>query len=262
MLDETRARIHPDLARDLTRATEPLGARSAGPLARTTMGPGNNAGTPRKTVVQSHRRRNAGNSMMLRLITCLFALVCCLAVKSTSAQSADVVTVGTNSGIPGASVDIPVYIRDTSGTPLGLDQPAGSRIESYSIKVDYSPAADVQSVTFARAGITAPLTPAFESMPSAPGSISLIDSFSESTNLIPFTLNAALPGDQIGVLHFVLAAGAAPGTITLTLDSALTQLGDQTGTVHEAVASSNLTLTDGSITVNAAPVRLQSFDVK
>jgi len=174
----------------------------------------------------------------------------------------DVLTVGTGAGTPGSNVDIPVFIRDTSGSILGIDQPAGSRIQSYSIKVDYAPAASVQSVTFARAGITASLTPTFESSPSAAGSISLIDTFSETTNLIPFTLNAALPGNQIGVLHFALAAGAPPGTITLSIDTALTQLANEAGTTTETTATSNLFPTNGSITVNpATPVRLQSFEV-
>jgi len=205
---------------------------------------------------------------MLRLIrfSSLLALICCQTARSAPSPPADFVTVGTVSAAAGAAVDIPVYVRDTSATPLGIDQPSGSRIQSYSIEVDYSPAASVQSVTFARAGITQPLTPAFESSPAAPGVIGLIDTFSESTNLIPFTSNAALPGNQIGVLHFVMAAGAAPGsTITLTLDPTLTQLTDEAGdaATRETVTAGNLTLVDGSINVSATtPVRLQEFDVK
>src|ERR1700744_2521534 len=73
--------------------------------------------------------------------------------------ASDVVTIGSgvNSGL---TVDVPVYIRDTSGSPLGIDQPAGSRIQSYSIKVNYAPASAIQSVTFTRAGITQSVTPA------------------------------------------------------------------------------------------------------
>ena len=201
----------------------------------------------------------------LILVPSLLALVCCDPAQSAPVP-ADVVTVGSASAAAGAAVDVPVYIRDTSGTPLGIDQPFGSRIQSYSIEVDYAPAASVQSVTFVRAGITQPLTPSFESSPAAPGAIGLLDTFSETTNLIPFTLNAALPGNQVGVLHFVIAASATPGsTITLTLDPALTQLTDEGGDVatRETVIAGNLTLTDGSIAVTAAtPVRLQEFDVR
>lgn len=41
------------------------------------------------------------------------------------AAAQDVVTVGTATASNGTA-DVPVYIRDTSGTPLGIDKPAGS----------------------------------------------------------------------------------------------------------------------------------------
>jgi len=174
----------------------------------------------------------------------------------------DVITVGIGSGAPGSVVDIPVYIRDVSNTPLGIDQPAGSRIQSYSIKVDYAPAAAVQSVTFTRAGITTSLTPTFESSPSAPGTISLLDTFQENTNLIPFTLDALPPGDQVAHLVFTLSPTATPGqTITLTLDPILTQLTDQGGSpaTRESVANNNLALINGEIDVVAAALPAPTF---
>ena len=201
---------------------------------------------------------------MTRPIRTSLSLValCFAAHAALAATSTDIITVAAATGTPGANVDVPVYIRDTSGTPLGIDQPAGARIQSYSIKVDYAPTASVQSVTFVRAGITSALTPIFESSPSSPGSISLIDTFSESIDLIPFVSNAPLPGNQIGVLHFTLASNAAQGTVTLTLDPTLTQLSNQAGTTTQTVGAGNLSLVDGSITINAAtPVRLQSFEV-
>ena len=174
-----------------------------------------------------------------------------LAAVPAMAQTADTVTVGTVSlASAGSTVDVPVFIRDASGTPLGLDQPPGSRIQSYSLTVNYAPTSAVQSVTFTRAGITAPLTPAFESSPSAPGTISLLDVFQESTNLIPFTLNGAPPGNQVGVLHLTIAPTATVGTtIALTLDPTLTQLANQAGTTTESVTNNNLTLVSGAIVV-------------
>jgi hypothetical protein len=163
----------------------------------------------------------------------------------------DVVTVATVTAT-GLTVDVPVSIRDTSGTPLGIDQPAGSRIQSYSIKVDYSPASAVSSVTFTRAGITTTLTPTFESSPASAGSISLLDTFQESTNLIPFTSNAAAPGNQVAHLTFNLSPTVTPGsTILLSLDATLTQLTDQAGTgaTKETVAAANLALANGAIIV-------------
>jgi len=162
----------------------------------------------------------------------------------------DVITVATVTGSSG-TIDVPVYIRDTAGTPLGIDQPPGSRIQSYSINVLYGPAAAVQSITFTRGGITQPLTPTFENSPAVPGvSIALLDTFDEGTNLIPFTSNAALPGNQVATLHVTLAPSVAPGTtITLTLDPVLTQLTNEGGTTSETVANQRLTLVSGAIVV-------------
>jgi hypothetical protein len=167
----------------------------------------------------------------------------------------DVITVGTRTGAPGGTVDVPVYIRDTASTPLGIDQPPGSRIQSYSIRVLYAPASAVQSITFTRGGITQPLTPTFENSPAVPGvSISLLGNFDEATNLIPFTSNAALPGDQVATLHVTIAPNAPPGTnITLALDPVLTQLTDEGGTpaTVETVANGRLTLVDGALIVTS-----------
>lgn len=165
-----------------------------------------------------------------------------------AAAAQDAITVGTVTA-DGPTVDVPVFIRDASGTPLGVDRPAGSKIQSFSIKVNYSPAAAVGSVTFSRAGITANLTPTFETSPSTPGTISLLDSFSETTAPIPFNSNAALPGDQVAHLVFQLTSAAQPGTsITLALDSSTTQLSNQGGTTTET-SSSGLTLTPGAIQI-------------
>lgn len=165
----------------------------------------------------------------------------------------DSVTVATVNGAQFSTVDVPVYIRDLSGTPLGLDQPPGSRIQSYSIKVNYAPASAVQSITFTRAGITQSLTPTFENSPSSAGSISLLDTFNEATDLIPFTLDGAAPGNQVAHLLVSLAPTATPGTvITLTLDpSNLTQLTDQAGTpgTVENTGNARLLLVSGAITV-------------
>src|SRR4051794_24563484 len=90
-----------------------------------------------------------------------FATLCGLLTAAPAAAQLppqDVITVGTGSGSPGTAVNVPVFIRDVSGTPLGMDQPPGSKIQSYSLKVNFSPAASVQTVTFTRGGITSSLT--------------------------------------------------------------------------------------------------------
>src|SRR5262249_43670097 len=144
---------------------------------------------------------------IFRTVSALVILSGLLPAAPAAAQAPpqDIVTVGSGSVPAGQVIDIPVSIRDTSGTPLGVDQPAGSNIQSFSIKVDSAPAASVQSVTFSRAGITQSLTPAFESNPSGPGTVSLIETFQESTNPIPFTLNAPAPGNQVAHLLFTIS---------------------------------------------------------
>ena len=164
----------------------------------------------------------------------------------------DTVTVATVNGAAGSVVDVPVFIRDASSSPLGLDQPPGSRIQSYSIKVNYAPTAPVQSITFTRAGITTSLTPTFETSPASVGAISLLDTFQESTNLIPFTLNGALPGNQVAHLLVTIPSTVTVGTvITLTLDPTLTELTDEAGNpgTVETSANGRLTLVSGAITV-------------
>src|SRR5260370_30052649 len=91
------------------------------------------------------------NPLNRHAVLTLLIAVCCLLPLAASAQ--DAVTVG-SATTNASSVDIPVYIRDVSGTALGIDQPSGSRIQSFSIEVDYSPAAAVSSVTLLRADLT------------------------------------------------------------------------------------------------------------
>lgn len=188
----------------------------------------------------------------LRLVCAAAFAVLSLFVPAAFAQ--DVVTVGSLT-TSSTTVDIPVSIRDTAGTPLGIDKPSGSRIQAFSIRVDYAPAAAVSSVTFTRAGVTASLTPTFETSPSSAGSISLLDTFQESSNLIPFTSNAPLPGNTVAHLVFHLSASATPGSsITLTLNPATTQLTDEGGSAatKESPGNGNLTLVNGVI--NIAPL--------
>lgn len=179
---------------------------------------------------------------------------------SLALAATDVITVGTvNATSP--TVDVPISIRDVSGTPLGMDQPAGSKIQSFSVKVTYAPASAVQSVTIARAGITQNLTPAFENKPVTSNTVSLLEQFQESSNPIPFTLNASSPGNLVAHMTFTLSPSATPGSsITLTLDTTASTLSDEGGgaATKETVANGRLTLTNGAInipdlTINLSP---------
>jgi len=188
------------------------------------------------------------NKPRLSLSALLVSLLGFLIIAAP-AIAQDAVTVDTVTA-SGNTVDVPVYIRDVAGTTLGRDQAAGSRIQAYSIKVTYAPASAVQSVTFSRAGITASLTPSFESTPATSNSITLLDSFPESTNLIPFTINAPAPGDQVAHLVFTLSSSAAPGSsISLSIDPSLTQLNNQGGDKSETTSNGGITLKDGAINI-------------
>lgn len=178
-----------------------------------------------------------------------------LAVITASAQ--DVITVGTGSSPAGGVASIPVSILDRSGTPLGTDAGAGNRIQGISFKVMY-PTSLVSSVTFTRGGVLASLTPVFESTLPGDGFLAYIVSFQESTNPIPFTLNAAPPGNLIGTLNVTLQPSAtigSNGALTLDVPSAL--LSNQAGTTTETVALGTLTLANGSVNCSmSAPSNL------
>jgi uncharacterized protein YjdB len=186
---------------------------------------------------------------MTRVAAFLFSSVLCFSAFAAS----DVVTVGTVNAT-GVNVEVPISIRDVSGTTLGMDQPSGSRIQSISVKVTYAPASAVQSVSINRAGITAGLNPIFESKPSSSNSRSLIVTFQESSDLIPFTSNASAPGNLVARLSFTLSPSAVPGSsISLTLDPSLTQLTDAGGSAatKETVGNGRLSLVNGQINIPA-----------
>lgn len=188
--------------------------------------------------------------MPFRSLSRCLGLVLIFVLLACAAAAQDVVTVGTVTA-DGPTIDVPVYIRDVAGTPLGMDKPASSRIQAFSIRVNYSPASAVSSVSFSRAGITAGLTPVFETAPATSGSASLLASFQQSTNPIPFTLDAPAPGNLVAHLVFNLSASATAGSsIALTLDGATTQLTDEGGTAATKETDGNgLALVSGAINI-------------
>jgi hypothetical protein len=193
----------------------------------------------------------------VRSLLILSAFVATFLASAVAAQ--DAVTVGSVTAT-GTTVDVPISIRDAGGTPLGMDRPAGSKIQSFSIKVTYAPVSAVSSITIARDGITASLTPASEFKPVTANSVSLLDVFQEGANTIPFTLNAAAPGERVAHLVVALSPSATPGTsISLTLDSALTQLTDSggSGPTKETQANGQLQLVDGAIDIPMPSIALK-----
>lgn len=186
---------------------------------------------------------------------CRIALV--LVMFAFSARAQDVLTIGNGVAPAGGSAALPLSIRDRSGTPLGSDAGSGNRIQAYAFKVFFPPEL-VASVSFARGGVAAALTPLSESTMQGSGWLSYVVSFRETTDPLPFTLNAGAPGNAIGTLTVTLRADAPSGAIAaLTFHAPSAVFSNQAGTVVENVAGA-LALVNGSVTVAglAAPANL------
>ncbi len=186
----------------------------------------------------------------------LMALAVVFAGPPGSAAT-DVFTVGTVSVAPTAtSARVPIYIRDTSLTPVGNDQLPGRKFTGFAIKIVYGTGPGstcVTNSTVSRTGtILEPLDEAFYSPAKELGkSQSIVFKNSEINFIpgIPFTVDAALPGDKI--LDLVLSLnGACPAGTTLPLsqDVTLAYAGsdDNTG---ETVALGTLSLVNGSLII-------------
>jgi hypothetical protein len=169
---------------------------------------------------------------------------------ASAARAQDVFTIGSGTGNPGGAVSIPVYVRDVSATTLGIDAAGGSRIQGLAFKVIFSTDV-IDTVTIARAGVTAQSVPMYENNLQGVGWSAFIASFNETTNLVPFVSDQAAPGNQVAVLTLTLKPGAAIGTTPLAFDAPGAILSNQAGTARETVANGALALVNGSVTVVA-----------
>jgi len=96
--------------------------------------------------------------------------------------------------VPGATVVVPLYVRDLSGTPLGGDAGAGFLIQNLAVTLTYAPAGIVSAVDVERAGATAALTPLFETEVASGNLHSWVVAFDEGTSTVPLTTDATSPG--------------------------------------------------------------------
>jgi uncharacterized protein YkwD len=181
--------------------------------------------------------------------TLFLAVVLTLAGASVRAQ--DVLTLGNEVAPAGGTAAIPVSLLDRSGTPLGIDDGSPNRIQGFAFKVLF-PTELVTSISFARAGVAATLTPLHQTALQGAGWASCIVSFHEASNPLPLNLNTIAPGDRIGTLTVTMRGDAPAGSIALlTLHPASAMLSNQAGTTQETVASGQLSLVNGSVTVSA-----------
>ncbi|HET7433378.1 MAG TPA: hypothetical protein VFN10_01560, partial [Thermoanaerobaculia bacterium] len=107
----------------------------------------------------------------------LFALFAAALALSLAAQ--DVMTAGSSSAPAGAAVRIPIYLRDVSGTPLGVDAGAGKRIQGISLAAKLSPAS--APLSFEPSGVLPGPTPLFAQTSPITGGVAYLGAFSETT---------------------------------------------------------------------------------
>lgn len=201
-----------------------------------------------------------------RLLAVMSAI--CLGFTGVALAQQDVVTLANGAACltadPGDVVQIPIYVRDTSGTPLGEDQGAGNQIQSFAIGISY-PVGTLTAVDVAAAGITSgEITIAEIKTPPNPipagGTKSWVVSYSENDSLttveadLPFNLDAALPGDLIGMFTVTVAGTATPGsTIPITLQ-VNTSLLNEASTITESTATGDLMLVSTCIQITAPTI--------
>ncbi len=164
------------------------------------------------------------------------------------ASAQDVLGVAAIGALPGQVRDVAVTVRDVGGTLLDEGDGPDLEIQGFAFRLDFAPAEHVTAVTFLQAGVTAGHTPLFPFISPQPDHIIVLMSFDETTDPLAFTLDAAPPGNVIGLLRFTLSGTAPLGTlINLTLASASATLVNGAATLSETVANGQLALSDGSI---------------
>lgn len=153
----------------------------------------------------------------------------------------------------GNTTVVPIYIRDVAGTPLGVDQPPGKKIQGISFQITYSPADAVSSVRIKRTGVLETKVATSEFALSNSNSVSYLGVFDEQFNTIAFHLNAPPPGDLIAELTVTLSPSAAGKQIDFTFGSSTTTaLTDQAGLTSETRDNGTLVLFGGCVQVGGA----------
>lgn len=167
--------------------------------------------------------------------------------QNLSVKSPDEVYVGFAEGFQGDTIEIPVYVRDLGSTLLGADQPAGNKIQGFTVQVEFRPSYAVQAANAYHSGITAGLSVLFDTFVFTGNTLTYVASFDEGTNLVPLTLDAAAPGDEVARLVVTIDPGAPPSPVQVTLLGGTT-LSNQAGTLTETEGN-QLAFVHGSFNV-------------
>jgi hypothetical protein len=161
----------------------------------------------------------------------------------------DVLTIGTTSATPGATITVPVYLRDVTGTALGGGSGTGNRIQGIMLQVTATPSVAGMTIAFEQTGVLQGRTPLYQ----RGGSGRWIGSYSEAAQPLPFITGTGAPGDRIGTLRITLPA-ALTGTpsVALAFNPLTTMLSNEAGTVTESLANRHLQLVNGTITLSGS----------
>lgn len=135
---------------------------------------------------------------------------------------------------------IPVYVEGNV-----------AKLEAMAFRVNY-PHASVASATVRRAGITAAASPLFETSVNAPDAVGFIASFNQAV-----AESSNLERTQIAEVEVTLAPGA-PADMELSLDPALSTLGQKDGANMLSVAKGTLSL--GGVKVDRGTGRSRAIE--
>lgn len=184
----------------------------------------------------------------------VFALA--LAAPAAGQGAADVLTIGTASAYAGVRTAVPVYLRDVSGTPLGVDK--SSKIQNIVFTVNFSDPSKISGCSEPQVPECA-VTFRATSFLKAPHTLTLAGSSSIEVQIqvkaddpTDYTLDKAAPGDQIGDL---MVTGdddeGSGGTVAFTLDGTpgATFLAGPLGSNVKENAGNGLQLVSGSFTL-------------
>ncbi len=177
----------------------------------------------------------------------LFALLVSLSLVPLVAQ--DAITLESASGEVGQSIDMPLYIRDISGTLLDRDNTIGTVVHQMVMRLTFDTSL-VDALQLVPSGITS-VHPAQLFTTTGSGFTTIAISYSDPNFPMPLTLDAAFPGDLVGMLRVTPSAAAAGQTISFTNvgGGGNNHLGDFGGTFLETVEDGNLTISLGTLTV-------------
>jgi hypothetical protein len=154
----------------------------------------------------------------------------------------DTLRIGSVAAPRGSTVDVPVYLNDAPGTPLGEENAADQQIQGIAFKASGS----FDSIDFIRGGVLSG-TPLFERVIPSAGAVGYIALFGNPS--LNFTQSA---DDLIGYLRVTIPETATVGsTIALQIDPSTATVSNQTGTTGEW-NSNYLQIIDTTLTVEKA----------